>query len=116
MSRARGPLRNWLNAVASKKEYLERLKMVVEQLHNCSARYLMTVPIHEKFQGKTVWKGEVEVFELTGHPKAKRAYGWSHLDKPDDSAERFVTVLELPPVESALTAVKASIMADAKRG
>ena len=40
----------------------------------------------------------------------------SHLDKPDDSEERFVAVLEIPPVESAVTAVRASIVADAKKG
>lgn len=75
-----------------------------------------TVPVHEQFKGQTVWQGSVEVFDLTGHPKAKRAYGWSHLDKADDSEERFVTVLEVPPVESAETAVRASIMADSRKG
>ncbi len=74
----------------------------------------MTVPVHERFKGQTVWRGEVEVFDLTGHPRANRAYGWSHLDGPKDERERFVTVLEIPPVESAETAVRASIMADIK--
>lgn len=89
--------------------------MTVEQLHNCSARHLMTVPIHEKFKGQTVWKGEVEVFDLAGHPKAKRAYGWSHLDGSKDERERFVTVLELSPVESALTAVRVSLVKEIRR-
>lgn len=88
--------------------------MTVEHLHKCSARHCATVPVHEVFKGQTVWQGEVEVFDLTGHPKAKRAYGWSHLDGPNDQGERFVTVLEIPPVESPETAVRASIMADAK--
>ena len=56
-----------------------------------------------------------EVFDLHGHPKAKRAYGWSHLDGKNDEEERFVTVLEIPPVESALTAVRVSIVADGKK-
>ena len=72
-------------------------------------------PIHEVFRGQTVWQGKVEVFDLTGHPKAKRAYGWSHLDGKNDEEERFVTVLEIPPVESALTAVRVSIVADGKK-
>lgn len=101
--------------MASKKEYIERLQLTVEHLHKCSAVHVRTEPVHERFQGQTVWKGEVEVFDLAGHPKAKRAYGWSHLDKPDDSEERFVTVLEIPPVESAKTAVMASIMADGRK-
>jgi hypothetical protein len=100
--------------VANRKEYLERLKLTVEHLHKCSARYCTTVPVHEKFNGQTVWQGEVEVFDLTGHPKAKRAYGWSHREGKNDEGERFVTVLEIPPVESAVTAVRASIVADGK--
>ena len=60
-------------------------------------------------------KGEVEVFDLDGHPKAKRAYAWSHREGQDDNGERFVTVLEIPPVDSAVTAVRASIVSDGKR-
>jgi len=33
----------------------------------------------------------------------------------NDEGERFVAVLEIPPVESTVTAVRASIMADAKK-
>jgi hypothetical protein len=85
------------------------------QLHNCSAAWRESVPVHEVFRGQTVWKGEVEVFDLVGHPKAKRAYGWSHPDGKNDQGERFVTVLELPPVTSPITAVRASIVADVKK-
>jgi hypothetical protein len=45
------------------------------QLHNCGATWRETVPVHELFRGQTVWQGEVEVFDLQDHPKAKRAYG-----------------------------------------
>jgi hypothetical protein len=71
--------------------------------------------VHEVFRGQTVWCGEVEVFDLTGHPNAARCYGWSHPDGPDDRGERFVTVLELPPVVPPVTAVRASTMADSKK-
>jgi len=70
-------------------------------LHNCGAIHRQTVPVHEMFKGQTVWKGDVEVFDLKGHPKAKRAYAWSHLDGNQDERERFVAVLEIPPVDSA---------------
>jgi len=55
---------------------------------------------------------EVEVFGLTGHPRAKRAYTWSHRAGQADKDKRFVAVLEIPPVKDAQTAVQASIMAD----
>lgn len=71
--------------------------------------------MHEVFRGQTVWQGRVEVFTLLGHPKAKKAYAWSHLEGQDDEGERIVTVLEIPPVESPITAVRASIRADYKK-
>ena len=73
-----------------------------------------TVSVHEIFRGQTVWQGEVEVFDLNGHPKAKRAYAWSHREGKNDAGERFVAVLELPPVISPETAVRASIVSDSK--
>lgn len=109
-----GRLRNWLNAVANKQEYMTRLKLAVEHLHGAGATWRETVPVHEVFRGQTAWQGCVEVFDLTGHPKAKRAYAWSHKEGENHQGERFVAVLEIPPVESAKTAVQASILADAK--
>ena len=101
--------------MANKQDYLARVQVAVSQLHNCGAAWRETVPVHEAFRGETVWQGEVEVFDLTGHPKAKRAYAWSHREGENDEGERFVTVLEIPPIESAITAVRASIIADKKK-
>ena len=67
------------------------------------------------FKAKQSGKGDSEVFDLMGHPKAKRAYAWSHCDGKDDQDERFVAVLEIPPVTSAKTAVKISIVSDVKQ-
>jgi hypothetical protein len=101
--------------VVNKSDYIDRVQAAVSHLHNCGATWCETVPVTEIFNGQTVWKGKVEVFDLTGHPKAKRAYAWSHLDGKNDEAERFVAVLEIPPVESAVTAVRVSIVADGKK-
>lgn len=102
--------------MANKQEYLGRLKLVIEHLHKCGATWRESVSVSETFRGNTIWRGEVEVFDLTGHPKAKRAYGWSHPEGDDNKGERFVAVLEIPPVESAQTAVKVSIVSDIKAG
>jgi hypothetical protein len=83
-------------------------------LHNCGATYVRTVPVREVFQGKTIWQGNVKIFDLYGHPKAKRAYAWSHLDGDNDERTRFVAVLEIAPVESPETAVKVAIAAEVK--
>jgi hypothetical protein len=102
--------------VANKQDYLAQVQVAVSQLHNCGAIWRETVPVHEVFRGETVWQGDVEVFDLTGHPKAKRCYAWSHLDGAKDERTRFVAVLEIPPVESAETAVRVQIVKDAKTG
>jgi hypothetical protein len=95
----------------SKQDYIASVQAAIQDLHHCGAQWVSTVPIHEVFEGQTVWNGEVEVFDLTAHAKAKRAYGWSRRDGIGDKDERFVTVLEIPPVVSPETAVKAAIMA-----
>ncbi len=110
-----GRLRNWLGIVANKQDYRARLQLEVEHLHNCGAIWRESLAVHEVFRGQTAWKGNVEVFDLHNHPKSKRAYAWSHLDGQKDERERFVAVLELPPVDSAKTAVQVSIMADARQ-
>ena len=102
--------------MANKQIYLDRLQVTVQQLHNCSATWRESVPVKEVFNGETLWNGDVEVFDLTGHPKAKRAFGWSHPDGVDNKTERFVTVLEIPPVDSPETAVKMAIYSDIKKG
>ena len=75
--------------------------MVINQLHGCDSRHVESVPVQEVFQGETLWTGDVEVFDLTGHPKAKRCYGWTY-----GQPEEFITILELPPVTDAQSAVK----------
>ena len=74
--------------------------------------HLETVAVVDTFRGQTMWNGIVEVFELLGHAEAKRAYGWS-IGKGAD--ERFTAVLEIPPVRDALTAVRASVVANAQK-
>jgi hypothetical protein len=54
------------------------------------------------------------LFNLTGRPKAKRAYAWSHLDGKNDERKRFVAVLEIPAVESAEAALRVQVVKDAK--
>jgi hypothetical protein len=93
--------------------YLEELEGVIVKLHGCEASPVETVAVEEIHQGKTVWLGEVEVFELTGHPRAARCYAWG---LPDESGTlQIVTVLEIPPVTSALMAVRVALASGAQR-
>jgi hypothetical protein len=110
-----------LNAVKDKFDYLYRLKFEIQRLHECPACYLRTQSVDETIRGagqagdETTWIGDVEVFTLTGHPKAKICYAWSYR-KGKNQDERVVTVLEIPPVNSPQTAVRASIVSDLEKG
>ena len=86
-----------------------QLKQAVERQHGGTATVVESVPVKEKFQGKTVWDGVVHVFDLENHPKASRAYAWSS-PVEGSTKRRFYAVLEVPPVQSALDAVRAAIL------
>jgi hypothetical protein len=65
-------------------------------------------PVIERFNGEVAWDGVVETFDIQGHPKAKRCFSWSY---EQNGETQYVTVLEIPPVDSAETAVKVAIAA-----
>jgi hypothetical protein len=90
----------------------ERLRQAIRNLHGVESTHPLSEPVHETFQGETVWEGVVEVFALKGHPKAGLAYAWSH--ETDDGKRCYVAVLGVPPIESAQDAVRASIAADTR--
>jgi hypothetical protein len=92
-------------------ERIENLRLAVETMHHCKASHEASTPILETFRNQKVWEGVVETFALTGHPRAKRCYAWSYQDKGET---QYVTALEIPPVESPITAVRAAIAAEAK--
>ncbi len=71
---------------------------------------MANVPVKEVFQGKTVWEGVVEVFDLVGHPTAFRAYAWAHDTDDPANPRRHVTVLHTHPIKSAQDAVRAAIV------
>jgi hypothetical protein len=85
---------------------IEGLTVAVERIHGCKAVHTQTTPVHEVFHGKTVWKGIVEVFELAGHPQARRCYAGSGWEDLAGHHGQIVTVLGQPPVDSPLGAVR----------
>ena len=88
--------------------YIEELREAIRKTHGVEATHVNSVPVKETFQGKTVWEGVVEVFELHGHSQATRAYAWSH--GINDTKKRHIAVLHIGPIKSALDAVRASIV------
>jgi hypothetical protein len=88
------------------------LQDAIRHMHGCESRWVESVPVHEKHGDETVWAGEVQVFDLVGHPKAQRAYAWSHAT--EGTRRRFHAVLGLPPVNDAVMAVRTAVLAEVK--
>jgi hypothetical protein len=96
----------------NRDDYIAELQAAILNVHGATSTHVETVPVVEEFQGEIVWQGDVEVFDIRGHPKATRCYGWGY--SADDDQRRYVAVLALPPVTSPQTAVKAAVMAEIK--
>lgn len=90
--------------------YIEELREVIQKLHGVKSTHRQSVPVKEVFNGKTVWEGIVEVFDLHGHATANTAYAWAHETGNPKSPKRHVTVLHVPPAISPETAVRAAIV------
>jgi hypothetical protein len=89
----------------------DNLREAVERLHSGSATLAQSVPVRETFEGKTVWEGVVQVFDLAGHPTATRAYAWSSPIE-GSTKRRFFAVLHAGQINSPLEAVRAAIVVE----
>ena len=90
----------------------EELQRAIKVNHGCDSRYVASEPVYESFDGRTAWQGTVEIFDLIGHPTAKRAYAWTY---QDDTQNKTVTVLGIPPVDSPQSAVKVAVAAAGRK-
>src|SRR5690606_33341653 len=89
------------------------LQDAIRHLHGLESTWLESVPVHEKHEGKTVWAGNVQVFEVD-HPATNRCYAWSHESGPG-GRRRFHAVLGVAPVDSAEMAVRTAALAAQKQ-
>ena len=81
------------------------IQHAIHETHGSRSRLLRREHVHETFEGKTVWEGEVLVFRLLDHPSAYKCYAW----EVDD---QVTAVLHTGPVDSPIKAVRASILAE----
>ena len=88
---------------------IEELRDVVQKLHGVKATHRASIPVKETWNGKTIWDGVVEVFDLHGHPQTDTAYAWLH-DTGDPANPLPVTVLHIDPALSPAKAVRAFIV------
>ena len=89
-------------------ERIQNLQQKIWESHNCEAIHIQTVSVEETADGKILWTGEVDIFEVKGHPKAKTAYGWEM--RGQDREVEWITILGLTPTIDAHKAVRAYLM------
>lgn len=94
-------------------DYAKELKYAIEATHGVVGLWIESVPVTEVFQGEIAWQGDVEVFSVTGHPKAKRCFAWG-VRRDNDKGWDVTAVLGIPPVVTPELAVKAAIVAHAR--
>ena len=90
------------------------LKIAIERQHGGTATFVRSEPVTEKWGGKVVWDGIVQVFAIGGIAKATTAYAWSSSIK-ESKNRRVYAVLGMPPVNSALDAIRAAIVPDQRQ-
>jgi hypothetical protein len=88
-------------------ENMEWQKREILAVHGATARHLETVRIRKVIGKVAWWDGDVEVYEITGHPKATRCYAWTMKEM---GTLKTTTVLEIPPVDSPQAAVSSVIV------
>jgi hypothetical protein len=84
----------------------------IRDAHGVAAHHIEAVLVREISKKRVAWEGVVDVYNIDGHPKAKRCYAWSYVQ---DGQIITVTLLEIPPVCSPQTAVKAAIAVKARK-
>jgi hypothetical protein len=82
----------------------DECRLALRQLYGCDAHFNTTVPVSIPVRGRAPWQGFVHVFDITGHPSARRGYAWPRRV----NARRMVihTVLESEAVAAPEQAVR----------
>lgn len=87
--------------------YIKNLGEAITAMHECRCSHFGTEHVKETHNGETLFDGNVEIFQLEGHPDASVAYGWGWQGEDDEI--QYIGILQISPVDSAANAVKAAI-------
>ena len=92
--------------MSENKKYLERLRSIIEERHQCDAAHTGSRYITEIFERIVVWDGSVETFDLKGHAAATQCYAWGH----GEENAKVETFLNTPPIASPADALRAHLV------
>jgi len=88
----------------------EQLKQVIKSQHHATAEFARSVRVLRAHSNTRMWDGVVHIFNLQGHPKAKKAYAWS-VPVDGRNTPRYFAVLHSAKVTCPADAVRAAVWA-----
>ncbi len=89
------------------------LQEAIRHLHGCESTFVECVPVTVRLLGRTLWDGEVSVFDLPPGSPSTRCYAWSH--ETNGTARHFVAILHVPHAESPVEAVQQYLVKAARK-
>lgn len=102
LARSKATIGDYVN-----EKYIQALRNTIQQRHRCISRYILTVAVKSEISGQNGWQGNVEVFDLAGHPQARQCYAWGFKD--ESGHWQYVAILKVTPVDSPQKAVESHI-------
>jgi hypothetical protein len=83
-------------------------RIAINQTHGLESGKLVDVlPVEVRRAGGQPWRGHVHVFEVRGHPTAKRCFVWPQA--VDDTTTVIHAVLEKAPIATPKQAVRSRL-------
>lgn len=83
---------------------IEKIRLI----HKCEPSYAGFERVKYASDGQNLWEGVVEIFKLSGHPKAQRCYAWYSYE--DCGQKQLTIMLDIHPVNSPRAAVKETLL------
>ena len=91
--------------------YTKRLQGGIRRQHGCESKHLESVPLEIQQDGKTIWKGVVELFRLSNGP-ARFCYAWAFAQRGDSYQNEVIVVFADPAVNSPRKAVESYLASE----
>ncbi len=79
-----------LNDASPTPVRLSEFRMAIRQILNADADPAGVVRVHLRRRNAKEWHGSVHVFDISGHPRARRCYAWP---EPLDAANVVIRVV-----------------------
>lgn len=93
---------------SDREQYIRMLRRTILCEYSAHSDHIDRIRVMGIIDGQYIFDGHVQMFFLRDHPTATVCYAWAYTNKSGQVI--VVTVLALPPVDSAQKAVRAAVL------